>query len=172
MIIIYVLLIITVVFFSYIFFAPFYIEINSEKEIYRIKLFGLLSLRVLAINNKLILGLNIIGIRKNIDLFAVVSNSIEKSAKKSHDVNLKTTAKKTGISWGKIKAIFLSFKIKKCNVTFDTGDAALNGILFPIFYFASFYSGKNISINFEERNEINLVIKNSFARIVWAYIRN
>jgi hypothetical protein len=165
MIVVFVLLISVVAIVGYIFFAPFYFEINSNESLYRFRLSRLLTLNIINDNNIFFIEIKIVGITKRIELFGT-----KKAVDKIEKIKKKTKAKKKfNISFKKIKAVLATFMIKKCDISIDTGDMTLNGILFPAFYLLSFYSGKNISINFEEKNEINLLIKNNFARMAWAY---
>jgi hypothetical protein len=167
MIILYVLLIIIVAIFGCILFLPFYIEINSEEAIYRVRLSPLFCLSVIPFSESFSIELKILGLKKNINIFEARKQKVRKTQSgRSKEKKNRT------ISWRRIKSVLKSFIIKKCFITFDTGDAALNGVLFPAVYLASFYSGKSITVNFEERNEVILTIKNSFARMVWAYIKN
>jgi len=70
----------------------------------------------------------------------------------------------------KVQAVITSFKISKCLITLDTGDMALNGILYPWFLWIGELMSKDISINFCNRNEIVLEIENNFFRVLRAYI--
>lgn len=72
----------------------------------------------------------------------------------------------------KIKAVLLSFRIRTCTVSIDTGNMPLNGILYPWFYLLKCRTGKNIEINFWGENTVILQIENSFARMLWAYIKS
>ena len=167
MIILYVLLIIIVAIFGCILFLPFYVEINSEEAIYRVRLSPLFCLSIIPSSESFSIEVKILGLKKNINIFETKEQKVRKTKSSRSKVKKNST-----IAWKRIRSVLKSFVVKKCFITFDTGDAALNGILYPAVYLASFYSGKNITVNFEERNEVILTIKNSFARMVWAYIKN
>ena len=64
-----------------------------------------------------------------------------------------------------------SFKVIKLNCAIDTGSNELNGMLFPLFYWVSVKSGKNIMINFNDENKLELKIENNLARMILAYFK-
>lgn len=72
----------------------------------------------------------------------------------------------------KIIGVVRSFKIRKCNISIDTGDMPLNGILFPWFYLLMLRTGRSIKINFVGENIIILEAENTIARMLWAYIKS
>ena len=69
-----------------------------------------------------------------------------------------------------VLSVFNSFTITQCQVSIDTGNMPLNGLLYPLFWFASRYVKHPVQINFKNENYICLQIKNNLARITWAYI--
>ncbi|MGP8215766.1 MAG: hypothetical protein ACLQQ4_09410 [Bacteroidia bacterium] len=167
MIVLAVLLCIILISISYLFFAPFFFEIDSAKKIYRFRFHHLASAYIKMSGNSLALEIKIMGWKKEIDLFAARKTS------KAKPVEKKTwRAKRRHIKRSKIKAVIGSFKISKCYVSLCFDDMQLNGILYPVFYLLSFYSRKPIGINFIEENRIVLEIKNNLARMSWAYIRS
>ena len=70
----------------------------------------------------------------------------------------------------KLISVLKSFTVTQCQVSIDTGNMPLNGLLYPLFWLVSKYTKKQIEINFRNDTYISLQIKNNLARITWAYI--
>jgi hypothetical protein len=87
-----------------------------------------------------------------------------------NNVKSKKSKRRGGVSFRKIERVMQSFKLTKCYITLDTGDEALNGILFPGFVWLGLMIKKDVSINFQNENVIILEIRNSFFRIIRAYL--
>lgn len=149
----------------YVFFAPFFLEINSIHNLYRIRFHRIASVNIKIINNSLILETRVLGWVKQTDPFTN-NNKRKRTQKPIHEIK----KKKRKISWQKMRKLLASFKINACHISLDFGDMQLNGILYPLFYFISRYTKKNIKINFVEENYMILEIENSLARMSWAYI--
>ena len=150
--------------FIYLLFAPFFVEIDSVKRLFRIKFHRLASARLIFDESSILLELKTAGWQKKIDLL-----EIKEKNKKAVVKNEKK--KQTKISFQKFLAVLKSFRIRKFFLTLDTGDMQMNGILYPLFVLTSISSGKNITINFLDENKLILQIENNLARIIWAYIK-
>jgi hypothetical protein len=153
--------------FVYLLVAPFYLEIDSESALCRIRFHFLASAGLRVSDSSLILNLKIAGWKKRIDLLAP-----RKQKKKSVEEKVKRQRKKTLIPFRKIWAVMKSFRINKCELSFDFGDMPLSGILYPLFQWLGILTGKSIKINFWNENKITLEIENNFARMIWAYIKS
>jgi hypothetical protein len=156
-------------FVLYAFFAPLYIEVDSLKGIYRIRVHRLL--RVSLIMNKGTLWLDIYFMfwQRRIDLTA----AREKSGKQRPAADQKRKNKRPRqFSLKKVKAVLGSFKVSRCYITFDTGQPALNGKLYPWVYWLGFYLKKDISVNFTGKNAVVLTLRNNLARMTRAYLKN
>ena len=162
MILLYVLLLFVISILCYFFFAPFYLEINTVTNLYRIRFHYLVYLSFKIINDELITVLKIGFWEKQILL-----NDLRKIKKNKPFKSLKTTDVVK-----KMKRVLKSFEMTRCIISIDTGNIALNGILYPLFCLITFYSKKEISINFENVNKIDLQIKNNLAKLTWAYIKS
>jgi len=149
----------------YLLFAPFYLEIDSGKGLFRIRFHRLVSGNLLFRDNSIYVQLRIISWSKKFDLLA------DFSEKKTPAI--KQGKKKTKrITFQKMIRVVRTFQVKKLFVTLDTGNMQTNGILYPMAYALRLSSGKNVSINFRGENKIILQIKNNAARILWAFIRS
>ncbi len=171
MIIILILLGVIGAIFSYLLFAPFYLEVDSTKGFLRLRFHRLASADLRIVDFYPILELRVFGWKKKMDLLKTMKTSKEKSSKRKKIENKK--GKKSSwmkVTLKKIVGVLKSFKINKCELLIDSGNVQLNGILYPIFYLAGYYYNKNISINFVNKNVIILEIENSVARMSRAYI--
>ena len=157
------LLFIVVLIIGYILFAPFIIEINTEKDLYGIRFHKLAGFGFEILEDSLILSMNIMGWKKKLDL-----SETKKQTKKQ--VHKKINKKQFQLSFKKIKSVLRSFKIKTCFINIDTGNMPLNGILYPLFLWLSRLTGKRVEINFWNENKVILVIENNLARIMLAYL--
>lgn len=162
--VLFVLLLIIIIIFSYLFFAPFYLEINSTIGLYRVRFHHLASAILKIENESLFIETKIMWWKKKIDLFQIKYKVREKPVRKP------VKRLKMKISINKIKRILASFKVNKLYLSIDSGDNQLNGLLFPLFYWMSIYTSKSLKINFIDNNIFILEIENSFARMSWAYI--
>jgi len=147
----------------YLLVAPFYIEINSRKNWYGVRFHQLAKAKIYATNESVFIELQIAGWHKVIDLLARKEGRVKK-------VERSEKKKVKSISISKVRALMASFKLSKCYISLDTGDMALNGILYPWFLWISNLTRKNIQINFYNKNEVELEIKNNFFRVLRAYI--
>lgn len=173
MILILIFICIVCAILCYVFFAPFYLEIDSTEGVFRVRFHTIASVDLKIVDYSLILHIKVIGWTKEIDLLKVKRTSKDKKTKEKK-VGKKKEQKKSlmKVTPKKIIAVLKSFKINKCEVFIDTGDVQLNGILYPIFYMAGYYSKKNIHINFINENVVRLEIENSVARMSRAYLNS
>jgi len=161
-----VLSLLIVAVFSYLLFAPFYLEINSLNGFYGIRFHRVAFAKLILIDNSFKIDLYVAGWRKQFDLFTKPS----KRKQKETPIQSERKKKPFKISFGRVKAVIKSFKIHKCYLDIDTGNVQLNGILYPGFYWLGKYTNKPITVNFFDKNEIILEIENNIARIIRAII--
>ena len=159
-----VLFLLFVLVLAYALFAPFYLEVDSEINLLRIRFHHLASAKLLTRNSSLIIQLNVAGWNKEMDLFTEgvkqrKTTSVVKRKRKSSKIQLR-----------KVIAVLKSFKVNTCYINFDCGNMQWNGILFPLFFWISKITGKDIRINFIGVSNIKLEIENNFARIIWAFV--
>lgn len=144
----------------YLLFAKLVIEIDSTKDFYCARLGKIIKVSLIWIEGKVKIKLRIFGITKIVDI-----------TKPQQQKKKKTSTKKQKISLQKIIRILKTFKVTKCHILIDTDNMPLNGILYPVFYLLSRYTGKTILINFYGENTVQLKIENTLARMLWAYIK-
>lgn len=150
-------------------FARWFIEIDSTKDLYRIRLERMVIFGLLLNKDIIQFELKIFWWKKIYDfetlLFSKPTKTIAKPEIKKGKAKIKNPLKNL------IKVI-RSFKIRNCYITIDTGNMPMNGILFPWFYLFSIQSNKTIMINFWGENTVVLQIENSLARMLWAFIKS
>jgi hypothetical protein len=150
---------------SYLLFAPFYLEVNSNTGLLGIRLHRLASVQLKLTRGTIVAKAWVLGWNKEIDLLKPVTQ-----AKRAKKAVLQAKGKKPfKLQAGKIKAVARSFKVNKCLVNIDTGDMQLNGLLYPVFYWIGRRAGKPITVNFLDKNEVVLEIENNIARMAKAY---
>jgi len=162
------LLLILITVLTYPLFAPFYLEIDSTKGLFRLRFHYIISARILLENSSLILEIKSPIWNKRIDLLA--QNERKKTIPKKKVLEKKKDRKSFKIKFSKIKAMLRTFKVNTFFVNFDSNDVLLNAKLFPVFLGLRIYTGKELHINFIGENEIKIEIENNLARIIWAFI--
>ena len=150
--------------FIYLLFAPFFVEIDSAKRLFRIRFHRLASAKIIFDESSIFLELKIVGRQKKIDL-------LEIKERKKKPVVKNEKKKQTNISFQKVFAMTKTFKVRKLFLALDTGDMQVNGMLYPLFVLMSKSSGKNITINFLDENKLILQIENNLVRMLWGYIK-
>lgn len=163
---VWLLIIFTVLFtlLVYILLAPVYVEIDSTKDLYGIRFHKLLRVSLKTDGDGLI-ELKLMGWKKQIGRFGPVKykqNEIPETPK--------SVTRKAGLKLNKIVSILKSFKVKTLDISFDSCDMQLNGMLFPVFYFAAFYFNKKIRISFTGENHVILQMQNRLGRMAAAYL--
>lgn len=154
---------------AYVFIAPIYVELDSTKHLYQIRFHRLISFSF-SPTDKLLLEVKIMCWKKQIDLLDPVMYE-NKQPVNLHMPGDKMNGKNEW-KFKKLIRVLQSFKVKACRISFDSYNMQLNGMLFPLFYFAGFYFKKKIQINFTGENYIILQMKNTMARMALAYIRS
>lgn len=158
--------------FIYLLTAPFFIEINTDIGLYRLRFHYLASGSVTFRENSLFMKVKVMFWYKEFDMLK--NSGKQKKINRNPDSN--KAVKKRKISFGKFRdkatGILKSFQVKKCYIIVDTGDMPLNGILYPWFCLLSRYTGRDININFRGENAVLLKVKNSIVRVLWAYMKS
>lgn len=154
-----------------LFFARWFIEIDSTKDLYRIRLEGIASGEITLNKDAIQIEIKIFWWKKIYDFETLLlSNTQENEAKP--EIKKRKGGFKTKKTLQKVMNVIQSFKIRECNITLDTGNMTLNGILYPWFYVFSIRSKKTVMINFWGENTVVLQIENSLARMLWAFFKS
>jgi len=153
---------------AYLMFAPFFIELNSQTGLMRIRFHRLLNAQLLMIGGSLIIDLKLAWWHKRID---ILNTGLEKQQTIQPRVRVRgVKKKKRAPSWRKIVSVLNSFVVKKCVINLCFDNMRLNGILYPLFRWVNLKTGQKISINFVDENEVELELKNNCFRVIRAYM--
>lgn len=150
--------------FLYLLLAPLHIDIDSRKDLYQVRFHRLLSFTVNTTEN-IVLELKMPGWKKQIHL----SDPAFYQPRKAPETK-KPAARKAPPDFKRLIAVLKSFKVKAFGISFDSGNRQVNGMLFPLFYFAGFYFRRNISISFTGETYVVLHLQNTLGRMAIAYI--
>lgn len=71
----------------------------------------------------------------------------------------------------KWRALLRSFQVKDFRVQLDTNDFILNAYLYPLCVVLSRMTNRPIQINFWGEMEIEICLRNTLARVLYAYLR-
>jgi len=157
----------------YMLMAPFYLEIDSPRNIYRIRLHRIATAGIIETNNLLLAYIKILWWERQFavaDMFSSTGNmSTEKKEQKKEHRKQRKTRK---IPFGKIRAMLNSFHIEQCYINADLGDMPVNGLMYPVAMYLSRITGRTITINFKGENVVILTIKNNCARMAWSYFKS
>ncbi len=159
MTILLVLLLIVLALAAYIFFAPFYFEIDNTRGLFRFRFHRLIFLD-LRIGDELALELSAFGWKKNLEL-----HPGKKDPPNEKERSVSDGWKKRMPPLKKLLRVFRSFEFTKCYVRLDLGDMRLNGMMYPVFAWLRWYSHKDIEVSFTGTNIIIVEIRNSLARM-------
>lgn len=164
------LILILVIILGYLMFAPVVLKVDSENGLCSARFHHLASAVLRIRESSLIVDIAVAGWKKEIDLLSARKKSRRKQLKENVESS-RPVRKKRKISWRKMWSLLYSFKVNNCEVVADMGDMPLNGMLFPVFYGLSVWSGKSFKISFNNETEIKLEVENTLARMLWAYFR-
>ncbi len=148
----------------YLLFTPLVLEVDSERDLYQLRLQTIASAAVYGSNGRLLLRVWVLGWTKTIDLLQKRPTD-EKSQKRK---TRKKRDRKAVLR--KIRAVLRTFKVSYFFVNIDTDDYAINALLYPLGHLLSKppYIWR---INFEGRIQLRIKITNNLARIMIAAIK-
>ena len=151
----------------FLLFGPFSFRIDSKTNSIKIKLFLIGEGGIILQEYYPWLEIKAMGLKWRWDLIEIIS----KTEKNKNEVKKDSKKNSFPLNTGQIKNLIQSFKIKECVLKLDTNDPALNGILFPFFYWVEQWTGKSIQIIFTQDNQLTIDIENQGYKILWAIIK-
>lgn len=161
-----ILILIVLLILSYLLFAPFVLEIDSNKGLYSIRFHRIISANLALEQETIFIKIKFAWWRKEINLLEPTTKKPEQIIQTKH-----RNKSRKKLSFKKMAGILKSFRIRKFLISVDTDNMQVNGIMYPICLLAQNISGRQIGINFVGENIIILKIENNIARIVWAFIK-
>lgn len=157
----------------YLLFAPWYLELNTETGIYQVRFHRLARVGIRVVSQQMQVYIQIAWYTKLINNLHSKDNKPKERKNEERKKNTAAGKKKwKRVSMQQIKAVARSFQIRTCYVSIDTGEQELNGMLYPVFYIMGTVTKQPIYINFMGENKVVLVIRNTIARILLAFIFN
>ena len=168
-----IILIAILLFFLWLIFGPVRLKVNTMKKTYEVILPGIFRGMIIPTNNFLIFKLWIVAIPVKID--PLKTRKSKKPKKKEKPEKKKRKRKENeSIPFNKIRKmatrILKSFTIEKLYLNMDTGDYVLNARLVPVFA-AITNNKRHLTINFQETNEFEIIIKNRIFNFIKIAIR-
>lgn len=157
--------------------TPFVLIVDSTGKQYGVTMFPWARAFVQFSNFRLALDLHLLGYHYQRDVWSL-SDSTPESKKTSAaertqkvaDKKRTSTKKKRNIPWRRIVATLRTFDVQRCEVHIDTGVDEWNVWLYPISYLLAEWTPLRMQPNFDDRNSINLRVRNSGARIALAFL--
>jgi hypothetical protein len=146
----------------YLLFAPFYIEIDTERQIFRFQFHSWFQLRLIMKQDSFFIVVKILKWTKSWDIFSMKKQGVKRVRSPRN--------RGSNISKHKVISIIKSFRLRKFKFSIDTGDMPTNGLLFPVFHLIKLRTQLDISINFKDENKFFLLIENNLARLIGALI--
>ena len=162
-----ILLLLTIV--GYLLFAPFYLEIDTTRDIYQVRFHRLAVAGIAVRGQSLVLGVRVIWWKKEIDLRKMLFSRRQPTNKK--DEKKRREHVKRAVPFRKVLAVLRSFGIRECVINVDFGEVTTNGMLFPAAWLASRATGRQMEVNFVGYTVVILTVRNNLARMAWAYMR-
>ena len=153
----------------YLLFAPFYLEIDTTRDIYRARFHTLAAAGLAECNRSLALSIRVLWWKKEIAVEELLVSSPART--KNRTERRRTKKEKRGIPLRKIQAVAKSFKVTDCDINIDFGDVNADGLLLPVVYYLARISGRRLAVNFLGQTWFVFSVRNSLASMVWAYIR-
>ncbi len=148
---------------GFLLFAPIIMCIDTEKELFYIKLKGIVTIGVEA--NKLeVIQIKIHTFLKDFYFYPLR----QKEQKKKRLKKLKSKGKST-IRMRKVLWVLKSFKVTRFYMNIDTGDYLTNAKLYPLFALLKYRYGR-FNINFDGRVKLLLYLENKPIRILRSFI--
>lgn len=150
----------------WILIAPFVIRINTITQTYFVQFWGLVKADIVPTDDFLIIKMTVVVFPFTIDPLKMKRR--KKSGKKQKRKKDKSKKKKSSksskgsfrIIYRVVRQVFRSFHVKKGDICFDTGDAALNGRLVPLLSVLNDRFKIQTKINFDGRNYADIHIVN------------
>ena len=158
----------------WILLVPFRLEINSEEDIYRAGIPGLVNASLVPTTELFIVRFRIFFFSYYANPFTPSSEKKEKEPAKDKKEKKKKKGKKGKFpvrrflkpSLKFMRDIFNTFRLRKLMIDFDTGDDVLNAQLYPVCYVISRHD-RYVMVNFDDYQRIIVDLR---ARLVWFVI--
>ncbi len=170
MLVVSILLLLLGLFLLSLLLNPFILHLDTRRDIYSLRWWGMASARVTGSDLGPVLRIWVLGWRKQFFLLHLLRPSRQAEKKKPEKKKKKSAWKRP--RWLTLRLglrLLRTFRVKKFQLTLDTGDFARNAYWWPVFYTLSHRKG-DLSINFQGNNELVLVMSNRLWNVAWVFL--
>lgn len=150
--------------------APFRLEIDSTRGIYRLAWAPLAAATWLPEKGLDVVEIRVLFFRRKIALATVGKRKpkLEKppATKQKRRPKPSGRARFSLKNWSLVINLLKTFRVRHCRVWWDSDDFVLNAWLFPV---GRLLTGGNIrlAVNFQGRRDLALLVENRLGRILW-----
>lgn len=149
--------------------TPLRLAIDSIRGVYQIRWYGLATLNWLPEESLDMLEVRTLFFKKRFNLAEHIPQR-----KPAGKPARKTRARSAPSPRNMLKtalAILKTFRVRRCQINWDSGDYVLNAWLFPVCFFLNRFPA-SVSVNFNGQCDIVLIIENSAGRLLWAFLKS
>lgn len=159
---------------AYLLLAPVVLHIDTDEGVYRVRYHYLASAEAAYDERGPVLKYSLFGWRNTWVVFAPKQEKPKSKVAESKTKPVKNDIKAgwQGMSSKTILRMLKSCKICRSYIDLDIGDVVLSAQLYPLLAILGYYTGLNISLNFQGRQTVQLIVSNSLAKIGWIYLTN
>ncbi len=146
---------------------PLTLRVDTWRQDYSLRWQGVGRVALLVRDDELVVRVRIGWWQK--DFFPLRPST--RKPKPTRQPKLRTKARRSWrqLSWRKVRNILRSFRVRYFRLELDTDDYVWNAFLYPLFYFVN-RPGRQLSVNFEGRTNLQLEVENRLIRMLWAFL--
>jgi hypothetical protein len=166
--ILWVVIFLFLLFIGLLLWTPLRLVIDSTQDLYKVEWQYIGSAMLIENDDRLGVQIQILFYKKIIPFEVLFQKRVKPKVVKPP---LKTPSVSKARFKPKIRELLTSFKIEKLKVNWDTDDYILNAYLYPITPFLR-TPQKSLTINFEGKRDIQLIIENRLGRIIKSFFKS
>lgn len=151
-------------------FSPVLVEIDSDRDVYRLRYGFFAEGALVADTNGPALRLRIFGFPRQWGLPSMLWKDKAEASKSVDSAKRKQGRPKRTVSWKKMRAVFKAIEFRQLELDLDTGSYIRNAWLFPVFFLTS-KGARKLRINFSGKTIVHANIRAIPARLLWAFIK-
>ncbi|MDX2001455.1 MAG: hypothetical protein SFW35_03435 [Chitinophagales bacterium] len=155
----------------YLLFAPWFLEIDTDSGLYRVRYHRLAAFRVAMVEGEPKMFFKILWWERPITS-KPMSKPEETEAAPKPKKKRKPRRRPKWVNFKLVLRLIKTFRVKHCYVNIDTDDVMLNAKLYPWVFLLGQYWGHPLYINFTHQQTVRLCIDNRASRILWTFIKH
>jgi len=165
-----ILLVVFLLLIVFVLCTPFILTLDTDHREYRLTWWGLAQASLVPDDKEIVL------VRLRILFLSWVLHPLRSAARAKESGRHESVSTKNSRRRSlrhlprRMWRVMRSFRVQKCVVDIDTGNASLNGWLYPVCWLLS-NRKRSLAINFSDRNRADVRVRNSLLRILFAFIR-